>query len=200
MQEPSSGPVRGLRPRRSLKPKHRGTSDDDFVSPKRGTHHHSSRGRRKARTAGSRGRGRGRGSGRGRGRRIASSGVVYDDHESDEDDEDAVSLRSEEDDFVEERLSDDDEEDDDEEEAAINDESDYLEELVEEDEDDASYCTESSHGSAAGMHTHLTRHRSACCDGSCGLENGRSAYDLSLLTETLKMDPGAFLCWRRPRV
>ncbi|XP_056608103.1 nucleosome-remodeling factor subunit BPTF [Triplophysa dalaica] len=149
MQEPSSGPVRGLRPRRSLKPKHRGTSDDDFVSPKRGTHHHSSRGRRKARSAGSRGRGRGRGSGRGRGRRIASSGVVYDDHESDEDDEDAVSLRSEEDDFVEERLSDDDEEDD-EEEAAINDESDYLEELVEEDEDDASYCTESSHGSAAG--------------------------------------------------
>lgn len=119
--------------------------------------------------------------------------MVYDDHESDEDDEDAVSLRSEEDDFVEERLSDDEEED---EEEAINDESDYLEELEEEDEDDASYCTESSHGSAAGTHApHETPMRARC-----GLENGRSAADLSLLTETLKMDPGAFLGRRRPRV
>ncbi|XP_065108949.1 nucleosome-remodeling factor subunit BPTF isoform X5 [Paramisgurnus dabryanus] len=145
MQEPSSGPVRGLRPRRSLKPKVRGSSDEEFVSPKRGSHHHTTRGRRKARSAGTRGRGRGRGTGRGRGRRSATSGVVYDDHESDEDDDDAVSLRSELDEYIEEHLSDEEED----EEEAINDESDYLEELEGEDEDDASYCTESSHGSAA---------------------------------------------------
>ncbi|XP_073800557.1 nucleosome-remodeling factor subunit BPTF isoform X13 [Danio rerio] len=145
VQEPSTGPVRGLRPRRSLKPKVKGGSDEDYVTPKRGTHHHSTRGRRKARSTASRGRGRGRGTARGRGRRSTASGVVYDDHESDEDDEDAVSLRSEEDEYIEEPLTDEEEEE--EEEEAINDESDYLEELDELDEDDASYCTESSHGS-----------------------------------------------------
>lgn len=148
VQEPTTGPVRGLRPRRSLKPKVKGSSDEDYVTPKRGTHHHSTRGRRKARSATSRGRGRGRGTARGRGRRSTASGVVYDDHESDEDDEDAVSLRSEEDEYIEEPLTDEEEEE--EEEEAINDESDYLEELDELDEDDASYCTESSHGSNTG--------------------------------------------------
>ncbi|KAK2916000.1 hypothetical protein Q8A67_000374 [Cirrhinus molitorella] len=148
MQEPTTGPVRGLRPRRGLRAKPKGTSDDDYVTPKRGTHHHSTRGRRKARSAGSRGRGRGRGTARGRGRRNTASGVVYDDHESDEDDEDAVSLRSDEEEYMEERLTDDEEEEEEEEEA--NDESDYLEELDDLEEDDASYCTESSHGSNAG--------------------------------------------------
>ncbi|XP_048019189.1 nucleosome-remodeling factor subunit BPTF isoform X8 [Megalobrama amblycephala] len=148
VQEPSTGPVRGLRPRRGLRAKVKVTCDDDYVTPKRGTHHHSTRGRRKARSAASRGRGRGRGTARGRGRRSTASGVVYDDHESDEDDEDAVSLRSEEEEFIEEPLTDEEEEEEDEEEA-INDESDYLEELDELEEDDASYCTESSHGSNA---------------------------------------------------
>ncbi|XP_051987787.1 nucleosome-remodeling factor subunit BPTF-like isoform X10 [Xyrauchen texanus] len=142
MQEPSSGPVRGLRPRRTLKPKVRGSSDEEFVTPKRGNHHHTTRGRRKARSAGLRGRGRGRG----RGRRSAASGVVYDDHESDEEDEDVVSLRSEEDECIAVPLTDEEEE----EEEAINDESDCLDGLDEGDEDDASFCTESSHGSTAG--------------------------------------------------
>ncbi|XP_050959277.1 LOW QUALITY PROTEIN: nucleosome-remodeling factor subunit BPTF [Labeo rohita] len=147
MQEPTTGPVRGLRPRRGLRAKAKGISDEDYVTPKRGTHHHSTRGRRKARSAGSRGRGRGRGTARGRGRRSAASGVVYDDHESDEDDEDAVSLRSDEEEYMEEPLTDEEEE---EEEEEANDESDYLEELDDLEEDDASYCTESSHGSNAG--------------------------------------------------
>ncbi|KAG1936499.1 nucleosome-remodeling factor subunit BPTF isoform X2 [Pimephales promelas] len=149
IQEPSTGPVRGLRPRRGLRAKVKVTSDDDYVTPKRGIHHHSTRGRRKARSAVSRGRGRGRGTARGRGRRNTASGVVYDDHESDEDDDDAVSLRSEEEEIIEEPLTDEEEEEEEEEEA-INDESDYLEELDELEEDDASYCTESSHGSNAG--------------------------------------------------
>ncbi|RXN10704.1 nucleosome-remodeling factor subunit BPTF-like protein [Labeo rohita] len=144
MQEPTTGPVRGLRPRRGLRAKAKGISDEDYVTPKRGTHHHSTRGRRKARSAGSRGRGRGRGTARGRGRRSAASGVVYDDHESDED---AVSLRSDEEEYMEEPLTDEEEE---EEEEEANDESDYLEELDDLEEDDASYCTESSHGSNAG--------------------------------------------------
>ncbi|XP_064180343.1 nucleosome-remodeling factor subunit BPTF [Anguilla rostrata] len=136
MQEPSPGPVRGLRPRRGLRGKGRGTTDVEIATPRRGNYH-SSRGRRKVgSTTTSRGRGRGRvaGSGGGRGRRAVSK-VVYDDHESDED-EDAVSLRSEEDEFLhEEPISDEEEE-------ALDDESDYLEEIP--DEDDASYCTESS--------------------------------------------------------
>ncbi|XP_061083585.1 nucleosome-remodeling factor subunit BPTF isoform X5 [Conger conger] len=136
MQEPSPGPVRGLRPRRGIRGKGRGTADVEIATPRRGNYH-SSRGRRKVgSTTTSRGRGRGRvaGSGGGRGRRAVSK-VVYDDHESDED-EDAVSLRSEEDEFLhEEPISDEEEE-------AVDDESDYLEEIP--DDDDASYCTESS--------------------------------------------------------
>ncbi|XP_030649335.1 nucleosome-remodeling factor subunit BPTF [Chanos chanos] len=146
MQEPSSAPVRGLRPRRGLRAKGRGTTDVDFVTPKRGNYH-SSRGRRKVGSSTSRGRGRGRGSGRGRGRRSATSLVVYDDHESEEDEEDAESLRSEEEEYIEERVTDEEEEE------ALDDESDYLEEIAEEDDDDASYCTESSfrsHGSTPG--------------------------------------------------
>uniref|UniRef100_A0A8C2JG12 Bromodomain PHD finger transcription factor n=1 Tax=Cyprinus carpio TaxID=7962 RepID=A0A8C2JG12_CYPCA len=147
-QEPTAGPVRGLRPRRGLRAKTKGASDDDYVTPKRGTHHHSTRGRRKARSAASRGRGRGRGTARGRGRRSTASGVVYDDHESDdEEDEDAVSLKSDEEEFMEEPLTDEEEE---EEEEEANGESDYLEELDDLEEDDASFCTESSHGSNAG--------------------------------------------------
>uniref|UniRef100_A0A671KD35 Nucleosome-remodeling factor subunit BPTF-like n=1 Tax=Sinocyclocheilus anshuiensis TaxID=1608454 RepID=A0A671KD35_9TELE len=149
MQEPTTGPVRGLRPRRGLRAKPKGTCDEDYVTPKRGTHHHSTRGRRKARSAASRARGRGRGTARGRGRRNAASGVVYDDHESDDEDEDAVSLRSDEEEYIEERLTDEEEEEEEEEEEA-NDETDYLEELDDLVEDDASYCTESSHGSNAG--------------------------------------------------
>ncbi|KTF79072.1 hypothetical protein cypCar_00039120 [Cyprinus carpio] len=146
-QEPTAGPVRGLRPRRGLRAKTKGASDDDYVTPKRGTHHHSTRGRRKARSAASRGRGRGRGTARGRGRRSTASGVVYDDHESDdEEDEDAVSLKSDEEEFMEEPLTDEEEE---EEEEEANGESDYLEELDDLEEDDASFCTESSHGSNA---------------------------------------------------
>lgn len=136
MQEPSPGPVRGLRPRRGLRGKGRGTADVEIATPRRGNYH-SSRGRRKVgSTTTSRGRGRGRigGSGGGRGRRAVSK-VVYDDHESDED-EDAVSLRSEEDEFLhEEPISDEEEE-------ALDDGSDYQEEIP--DDDDASYCTESS--------------------------------------------------------
>uniref|UniRef100_A0A672LVQ3 Bromodomain PHD finger transcription factor n=1 Tax=Sinocyclocheilus grahami TaxID=75366 RepID=A0A672LVQ3_SINGR len=147
-QEPTAGSVRGLRPRRDLRAKPKGTSDEDYVTPKRGSHHPTTRGRRKARCAASRGRGRGRGTARGRGRRSAASGVVYDDHESDdEDDEDAVSLRSDEEECMEEPLTDEEEE---EEEEEANDESDYLEELDYLEEDDASFCTESSHGSNAG--------------------------------------------------
>ncbi|XP_016124896.1 nucleosome-remodeling factor subunit BPTF-like isoform X6 [Sinocyclocheilus grahami] len=146
-QEPTAGSVRGLRPRRDLRAKPKGTSDEDYVTPKRGSHHPTTRGRRKARCAASRGRGRGRGTARGRGRRSAASGVVYDDHESDdEDDEDAVSLRSDEEECMEEPLTDEEEE---EEEEEANDESDYLEELDYLEEDDASFCTESSHGSNA---------------------------------------------------
>ncbi|XP_016150231.1 nucleosome-remodeling factor subunit BPTF-like [Sinocyclocheilus grahami] len=148
MQEPTTGPVRGLRPRRGLRAKPKGTCDEDYVTPKRGTHHHSTRGRRKAQSAASRARGRGRGTARGRGRRNAASGVVYDDHESDDEDEDAVSLRSDEEEYIEERLTDEEEEEEEEEEEA-NDETDYLEELDDLVEDDASYCTESSHGSNA---------------------------------------------------
>ncbi|XP_058624977.1 nucleosome-remodeling factor subunit BPTF isoform X8 [Onychostoma macrolepis] len=146
-QEPTAGPVRGLRPRRGLRAKPKGTSDEDYVTPKRGSHHPSTRGRRKVRSAASRGRGRGRGTARGRGRRSTASGVVYDDHESDEEeDEDAVSLRSDEEEYIEEPLTDEEEE---EEEEEANDESDYLEELDYLEEDDASFCTESSHGSNA---------------------------------------------------
>uniref|UniRef100_A0A673K4D2 Nucleosome-remodeling factor subunit BPTF-like n=1 Tax=Sinocyclocheilus rhinocerous TaxID=307959 RepID=A0A673K4D2_9TELE len=82
-------------------------------------------------------------------RQGAASGVVYDDHESDDEDEDAVSLRSDEEEYIEERLTDEGEEEEEEEEEA-NDETDYLEELDDLVEDDASYCTESSHGSNAG--------------------------------------------------
>ncbi|KAM9472506.1 nucleosome-remodeling factor subunit BPTF-like isoform 17-T17 [Salvelinus alpinus] len=147
MQEPSSEPERGLRPRRELRAKGRGSAEVDFESPKRGNNS-SSRGRRKV--GSSRGRGRGRGcGGRGtRGRRSIARSVVYDDHESDEDD-DAVSLRSEEDELIEEETITDEEEE------ALNEESDPLEEILEED-DDASYCTESSfrsqstHGSTPG--------------------------------------------------
>ncbi|KAF4092694.1 hypothetical protein AMELA_G00023820 [Ameiurus melas] len=149
MQEPSPGPVRGLRPRKGLKGKGRGCSDDDFVTPKRGNPH-SSRGKRKAGSAASRGRGRGRGAGRGRGRRSAASAVVYDDHESDED-EDAVSLASEEDEFVEEEPLTEEEDE------VVDNESDYLDELPEEEEDDASYCTESSHGSTPGRRRRRAR-------------------------------------------
>ncbi|XP_038836332.1 nucleosome-remodeling factor subunit BPTF-like [Salvelinus namaycush] len=145
MQEPSSEPERGLRPRRELRAKGRGSAEVDFESPKRGNNS-SSRGRRKV--GSSRGRGRG-GGGRGtRGRRSIARSVVYDDHESDEDD-DAVSLRSEEDELIEEETITDEEEE------ALNEESDPLEEILEED-DDASYCTESSfrsqstHGSTPG--------------------------------------------------
>nr|XP_046160318.1 nucleosome-remodeling factor subunit BPTF [Oncorhynchus gorbuscha] len=148
MQEPSSEPERGLRPRRELRAKGRGSAEVDFESPKRGNNS-SSRGRRKV--GSSRGRGRGRGcGGRGtRGRRSIARSVVYDDHESEEDD-DAVSLRSEEDELIEEETITDEEEE------ALNEESDPLEEILEEDDDDASYCTESSfrsqstHGSTPG--------------------------------------------------
>uniref|UniRef100_A0A673K1Q0 Nucleosome-remodeling factor subunit BPTF-like n=1 Tax=Sinocyclocheilus rhinocerous TaxID=307959 RepID=A0A673K1Q0_9TELE len=61
----------------------------------------------------------------------------------------AVSLRSDEEEYIEERLTDEGEEEEEEEEEA-NDETDYLEELDDLVEDDASYCTESSHGSNAG--------------------------------------------------
>ncbi|XP_045069264.1 nucleosome-remodeling factor subunit BPTF-like isoform X4 [Coregonus clupeaformis] len=152
MQEPSSEPERGLRPRRELRAKGRGSTDVDFESPKRGNNS-SSRGRRKVGSSTvSRGRGRGRGGGGGRGtrgRRSIARSVVYDDHESDEDD-DAVSLRSEEDELVEEETITDEEEE------ALNEESDPLEEILEEEDDDASYCTESSfrsqstHGSTPG--------------------------------------------------
>uniref|UniRef100_A0A8C7FYX1 Bromodomain PHD finger transcription factor n=1 Tax=Oncorhynchus kisutch TaxID=8019 RepID=A0A8C7FYX1_ONCKI len=149
MQEPSSEPERGLRPRRELRAKGRGSAEVDFESPKRGNNS-SSRGRRKVGSSRGRGRGRG-GGGRGtRGRRSIARSVVYDDHESDEDD-DAVSLRSEEDELIEEETITDEEE---EEEEALNEESDPLEEILE--EDDASYCTESSfrsqstHGSTPG--------------------------------------------------
>ncbi|KAM9473314.1 nucleosome-remodeling factor subunit BPTF-like isoform 12-T12 [Salvelinus alpinus] len=147
MQEPSSEPERGLRPRRELRAKGRGSAEVDFESPKRGNNS-SSRGRRKVGSSRGRGRGRG-GGGRGtRGRRSIARSVVYDDHESDEDD-DAVSLRSEEDELIEEETITDEEEE------ALNEESDPLEEILEED-DDASYCTESSfrsqstHGSTPG--------------------------------------------------
>uniref|UniRef100_A0A4W5QQL7 Bromodomain PHD finger transcription factor n=1 Tax=Hucho hucho TaxID=62062 RepID=A0A4W5QQL7_9TELE len=148
MQEPSSEPERGLRPRRELRAKGRGSAEVDFESPKRGDNS-SSRGRRKVGSSRGRGRGRG-GGGRGtRGRRSIARSVVYDDHESDEDD-DAVSLRSEEDELIEEETITDEEEE------ALNEESDPLEEILEEDDDDASYCTESSfrsqstHGSTPG--------------------------------------------------
>ncbi|XP_052374989.1 nucleosome-remodeling factor subunit BPTF-like isoform X6 [Oncorhynchus keta] len=158
MQEPSSEPERGLRPRRELRAKGRGSAEVDFESPKRGNNS-SSRGRRKV--GSSRGRGRGRGcGGRGtRGRRSIARSVVYDDHESEEDD-DAVSLRSEEDELIEEETITDEEEE------ALNEESDPLEEILEEDDDDASYCTESSfrsqstHGSTPGrkrMRVHCPR-------------------------------------------
>lgn len=70
--------------------------------------------------------------------------MVYDDHESDED-EDAVSLASEEDEFVEEEPLTEEEDE------VVDNESDYLDELPEDDDDDASYCTESSHGSTPGI-------------------------------------------------
>ncbi|XP_069050734.1 nucleosome-remodeling factor subunit BPTF isoform X2 [Lepisosteus oculatus] len=163
MHEPSSGPVRGLRPRRGLGAKGRGAPETDLAAPRRGGHH-SCRGRRRVGPAAAAAGGRGRGRAAGRGRRSAASGsgaatttgggggkVVYDDHESDDDEEeeDAVSLRSDDDDFVEEEPASEDEEE------ALDDESDYLEEIGE-DDDDASYCTESSfrshstYGSAPG--------------------------------------------------
>lgn len=149
MQEPSPAPARGLRPRRGLRAKGRGSDEVDFESPKRGNYHSPRGSKRKvgSTTASRGGRGRGRGGGRGRGRgrarRSPASLIVYDDHESE--DEDAESLRSDEEDFVEEEhLSDEEEE-------AAEEESDCLEEIPEEEDDDASYCTEgSSHGSAQG--------------------------------------------------
>lgn len=149
-QEPTAGPVRGLRPRRGLRAKPRGTFDEDYITPKRGSHHPATRGRRKVLSAALRGRGRGRGTARGRGRRSAASGVVYDDHESDEEDEDAVSLKSDEEEYTEEPLTDEEQEEEEEEEEEAIDESDYLEELDDLEEDDGSFCTESSHGSNAG--------------------------------------------------
>uniref|UniRef100_A0A3P8XXV6 Bromodomain PHD finger transcription factor n=1 Tax=Esox lucius TaxID=8010 RepID=A0A3P8XXV6_ESOLU len=160
MQEPSSGSERGLRPRRGLRAKGRGSAEVDSESPKRGNNP-STRGKRKVGSTVSRGRGRGRGGGggRGRGRRSIARSVVYDDHESDEDD-DAVSLRSEEDELIEEEPITDEEEE------ALNEESDPLEEILE-DDDDASYCTESSfrsqstHGSTPGRRrTRVHRPRS----------------------------------------
>ncbi|XP_066560345.1 nucleosome-remodeling factor subunit BPTF [Amia ocellicauda] len=198
MQEPSAGPVRGLRPRRGLGAKGRGAAEAEFATPRRGNHH-SSRGRRKGgSTAASGGRGRGRAAsgggggsgGRGRGRRSTSK-VVYDDHESDED-EDAVSLRSEEDEFVDEEPVTDDEEEE-EAAAALDEESDYLEELGE-DDDDASYCTESSfrshstHGSAAGRRRQrVHRPRSPIFEEKeiPALELPKSSEDLMVPSEEL---------------
>ncbi|KAG5279893.1 hypothetical protein AALO_G00082740 [Alosa alosa] len=186
MQEPSSGPVRGLRPRRGLRAKGRGTDEVDFEIPKRGNYH-STRGRRRVgSTTVSRGRGRGRGGGRGRGRgrgkrSAASSLIVYDDHESD--DEDAESLRSDEEEYVDEEPITDEEED------AIDDESDYPEEIPEEDDDDASYCTESSsHGSAQGRRkTRVVRPRSPVFEEVeiPALELPRSSEDLLIPAEQL---------------
>ncbi|XP_036395665.1 nucleosome-remodeling factor subunit BPTF isoform X4 [Megalops cyprinoides] len=179
MQEPSPGPVRGLRPRRGLRGKGRGTADVEIVTPRRGNYH-SSRGRRKVgSTTTSRGRGRGRvaGSGGGRGRRAASK-VVYDDHESDED-EDAVSLRSEEDEFLhEEPISDEEEE-------AVDDESDYLEEIP--DDDDASYCTESSFRSHRPRRPRVHRPRSPIFEEKeiPLLELPKSSEDLMVPNEQL---------------
>ncbi|KAJ8264107.1 hypothetical protein GJAV_G00145260 [Gymnothorax javanicus] len=187
MQEPSPGPVRGLRPRRGLRGKGRGTADVEFVTPRRGNYH-SSRGRRKmGSTTTSRGRGRGRiagSGGGGRGRRAVSK-VVYDDHESDED-EDAVSLRSEEDEFLhEEPVSDEEEE-------ALDDESDYLEEIP--DDDDASYCTESSfrshstYGSTPGpRRSRVLRPRSPIFEEKeiPPLELPKTSEDLMIPTEQL---------------
>ncbi len=193
--EPTAGPVRGLRPRRGLRAKPRGTSDEDYITPKRGSHHPATRGRRKVRSAVLRGRGRGRGTARGRGRRSAASGVVYDDHESDEDeDEDAVSLKSDEEEYTGEPLTDEEQEEEEEEDEEAIDESDYLEELDELEEDDASLCTESSHGSNAGTgrlgDRPIRESRRA---------RGPTQTIALLLSETLKMDPGASLCWQRPR-
>uniref|UniRef100_A0A6Q2WS45 Bromodomain PHD finger transcription factor n=1 Tax=Esox lucius TaxID=8010 RepID=A0A6Q2WS45_ESOLU len=153
MQEPSSGSERGLRPRRGLRAKGRGSAEVDSESPKRGNNP-STRGKRKVGSTVSRGRGRGRGGGggRGRGRRSIARSVVYDDHESDEDD-DAVSLRSEEDELIEEEPITDEEEE------ALNEESDPLEEILE-DDDDASYCTESSFRSQRRRRTRVHRPRS----------------------------------------
>ncbi|KAI1896742.1 hypothetical protein AGOR_G00097940 [Albula goreensis] len=185
MQEPSPGPVRGLRPRRGIRGKGRGTADVEIVTPRRGNYH-SSRGRRKVgSTTTSRGRGRGRvaGSGGGRGRRAASK-VVYDDHESDED-EDAVSLRSEDEFLHEDPISDEEEE-------ALDDESDYLEEIP--DDDDASYCTESSfrshstYGSTPGpRRTRVHRPRSPIFEEKeiPSLELPKTSEDLMIPSEQL---------------
>uniref|UniRef100_A0A673WSW1 Bromodomain PHD finger transcription factor n=1 Tax=Salmo trutta TaxID=8032 RepID=A0A673WSW1_SALTR len=179
MQEPSSEPERGLRPRRELRAKGRGSAEVDFESPKRGNNS-SSRGRRKV--GSSRGRGRGRGcGGRGtRGRRSIARSVVYDDHESDEDD-DAVSLRSEEDELIEEETITDEEEE------ALNVESDPLEEILEEDDDDASYCTESSFLSQRRKRTRVHCPRSPIFEEKeiPPLELPRTSEDLMVPSEEL---------------
>uniref|UniRef100_A0A8C7SDJ1 Bromodomain PHD finger transcription factor n=1 Tax=Oncorhynchus mykiss TaxID=8022 RepID=A0A8C7SDJ1_ONCMY len=179
MQEPSSEPERGLRPRRELRAKGRGSAEVDFESPKRGNNS-SSRGRRKV--GSSRGRGRGRGcGGRGtRGRRSIARSVVYDDHESDEDD-DAVSLRSEEDELIEEETITDEEEE------ALNEESDPLEEILEEDDDDASYCTESSFRSQRRKRTRVHCPRSPIFEEKeiPPLELPRTSEDLMVPSEEL---------------
>ncbi|XP_062874525.1 nucleosome-remodeling factor subunit BPTF isoform X2 [Trichomycterus rosablanca] len=149
MQESGSGPVRSLRPRRALKSKARGASDDDFVTPKP-ANSASSRGKKRARSGPTRGKGRGRGAARGRARRGGASSVVYDDHESEEED-DAVSLASEED----EEFVDEDPQSEEEEEELTENVSDYLEELPE--DDNASYCTESSHASTPGRRRRQAR-------------------------------------------
>uniref|UniRef100_A0A673YL68 Bromodomain PHD finger transcription factor n=1 Tax=Salmo trutta TaxID=8032 RepID=A0A673YL68_SALTR len=179
MQEPSSEPERGLRPRRELRAKGRGSAEVDFESPKRGNNS-SSRGRRKVGSSRGRGRGRG-GGGRGtRGRRSIARSVVYDDHESDEDD-DAVSLRSEEDELIEEETITDEEEE------ALNEESDPLEEILEEDDDDASYCTESSFRSQRRKRTRVHCPRSPIFEEKeiPPLELPRTSEDLMVPSEEL---------------
>uniref|UniRef100_A0A8C9VH58 Bromodomain PHD finger transcription factor n=1 Tax=Scleropages formosus TaxID=113540 RepID=A0A8C9VH58_SCLFO len=188
VQEASPGPVRGLRPRRGLRARGRGTVEADFITPGRGNYH-SARGRRKPGTSATAGRGRGscsRVGGRGRGRR-ASSRVVYDDHESDEEeDADAVSLRSDEELVPEEPFSDDNDDE------ALDEESDYQEEAP--DEDDASYCTESSfrshstYGSTPGRRrTRVHRPRSPIFEEKeiPSLELPKSSEDLMVPSEQL---------------
>uniref|UniRef100_A0A8C9WR28 Bromodomain PHD finger transcription factor n=1 Tax=Scleropages formosus TaxID=113540 RepID=A0A8C9WR28_SCLFO len=184
VQEASPGPVRGLRPRRGLRARGRGTVEADFITPGRGNYH-SARGRRKPGTSATAGRGRGscsRVGGRGRGRR-ASSRVVYDDHESDEEeDADAVSLRSDEELVPEEPFSDDNDDE------ALDEESDYQEEAP--DEDDASYCTESSfrsHSTYGRRRTRVHRPRSPIFEEKeiPSLELPKSSEDLMVPSEQL---------------
>nr|XP_057905963.1 nucleosome-remodeling factor subunit BPTF isoform X2 [Doryrhamphus excisus] len=140
---PAAATVRGLRPRRNIKPRARDSGDEDVESPVREAAT-PSRKRKRGSALSTRGRGRGRG---GRGRRGGRGGrrapvyktVVYDDHESDEE-EDAVSLRSEEEEPVEEDPQSEEDE-------ALKADSDCLDDVLddeEEVEEDASDCTESS--------------------------------------------------------